>query len=321
MGPRIAAFVSLRKGENMNRKNDAVQTSSEGVITPLYAPASFYLLRTPAFSAHTLAAFLDSSLTLGKDKDVLQHTIVETFERASQQGYSIVRDLLAQSPLLNIALSVASRDLQEGIARLPKGENVKQDARTKRVYSRILRYIVRMCSRPTPFGLFAGVGLGHWHTHTDLTLENPTVHHRLRPDMGWLLAFIQRLEQDEKLLPHLQLMRNATAYVAGSRLIIPPVRASSTIHRFKDPDAHFVHAIGQGCDPGGSWCDRRSDRTGLIPALAGPRASEHASPSIYQPGTDRVRPQPAPLDPCNAGSPPSVGGAPANHLRGQSAGT
>ncbi len=229
MGPRIAAFVSLRKGENMNRKNDAVQTSSEGVITPLYAPASFYLLRTPAFSAHTLAAFLDSSLTLGKDKDVLQHTIVETFERASQQGYSIVRDLLAQSPLLNIALSVASRDLQEGIARLPKGENVKQDARTKRVYSRILRYIVRMCSRPTPFGLFAGVGLGHWHTHTDLTLENPTVHHRLRPDMGWLLAFIQRLEQDEKLLPHLQLMRNATAYVAGSRLILPSIDIYGTM--------------------------------------------------------------------------------------------
>jgi thiopeptide-type bacteriocin biosynthesis protein len=205
----------------MNQKKDAARLNSEKETTPLYAPASFYLLRTPTFSVHMLAPFFDSSLAPGKEEEDLQNNITEAFEQTCQRGYAIVRDLLTQSPLLKTALRVASCDIQEGIARLQSGEGVEHDARTKRAYSRILRYIVRMCSRPTPFGLFAGVGLGQWHAHTDLTLGDPTIHHRLRPDMGWLLALIQTLEQDEKLLPHLQLMRNATAYVAGSRLILP----------------------------------------------------------------------------------------------------
>lgn len=213
----------------MNQKKDSAQTGIEGKITQLYAPANFYLLRTPAFSVRMLASFFEGTLTLDKEADGLQNNITEDFTQTCQRGYATVRDLLTQSPLLHIALGVASRDIREGIARLQCEEGAEYDARTKRAYSRILRYIVRMCSRPTPFGLFAGVGLGQWHTHTDLTLGNPTIRHRLRPDMGWLLTFIQTLEQDKKLLPQLQVMRNATAYIAGSRLILPSVDVYGTM--------------------------------------------------------------------------------------------
>jgi hypothetical protein len=39
--------------------------------------------------------------------------------------------------------------------------------------------------------------------------------------MGWLYALIQSIEKDHDLLPHLHLMVNSTAYVIGSRIIIP----------------------------------------------------------------------------------------------------
>src|SRR5205823_8711917 len=75
------------------------------------------------------------------------------------------------------------------------------------------RYLVRMSTRATPFGLFAGVGLAEWGSRTDLALASGPRRHRTRPDMGWLLAVVDELESDPSIRRHLRVFANRAALV------------------------------------------------------------------------------------------------------------
>ena len=44
-----------------------------------------------------------------------------------------------------------------------------------RAEAKLLRYLIRMSNRPTPYGLFAGVALGQWAECTDLALADAPV--------------------------------------------------------------------------------------------------------------------------------------------------
>ena len=54
---------------------------------------------------------------------------------------------------------------------------------------------IRMSTRPTPFGMFAGVALARFGEATDLRIGAGAIRTRTRPDMGWLLAFVAGLEE------------------------------------------------------------------------------------------------------------------------------
>lgn len=190
-------------------------------VSSLYTPAGFYLLRTPALSAQIVTQFAQAAPALDTWAALPQHEQVASFEQARQHGYKQVHELLAYSTCLQAAVAVASHDLAASITRLPPSDHALTP-RAQRTYSRLLRYIMRMSTRPTPFGLFSGVALGTFTTQTTLKLRTPVFHHvRVRPDMGWLLALIQQLEQDLDLLPQMRVVSNALAVVCGTRLLLP----------------------------------------------------------------------------------------------------
>src|SRR6266852_9809966 len=72
-----------------------------------------------------------------------------------------------------------------------------------RIRAKLLRFLIRMSTRPTPFGLFAGVALGHWGAITDLALSAEPPRTATRPDMAWLLPFVQKLESRLDIRKHL----------------------------------------------------------------------------------------------------------------------
>ena len=86
-------------------------------------------------------------------------------------------------PLVRTALAVGSRDL------LPQLD--RKD--TERARATLLRYLIRMSTRPTPYGLFAAVGLAEPGDATELRIAGAP-RTRTRPDMEWLLALVGRLE-------------------------------------------------------------------------------------------------------------------------------
>lgn len=173
-----------------------------------YKAADFFLLRAPVLPVDVFSRIDSVDTFLASDSET----------KACQSWYGLLKEL-AEQPAILQSLAAASSALLEGIARTQRGE-ISQ--RAKRAYSRLCRYIIRMSTRPTPFGLFAGVAVGNFARCTKVQLDElPVRRMRTRPDMDWLLSVIQNVEQRPELLPHMRVVVNQTVYQAGARVILP----------------------------------------------------------------------------------------------------
>lgn len=152
-----------------------------------------YVLRTPSKSLHLLT-------TLFKSKDINE-----------QQFKDIAGDPLFQeaiflaSPLL---YSTFLKWLEEALTK-EKEEKLKIS---------LLKYISRMCSRCTPFGLFAGYSLGQLGDYNEVEINEESKYLRYtRLDMQYLITFSQYMSGDKKLRNHLIYHVNSSIYKAGSQ--------------------------------------------------------------------------------------------------------
>jgi thiopeptide-type bacteriocin biosynthesis protein len=115
---------------------------------------------------------------------------------------------------VRLALEVGSPHLTDALARPLRG------ADADRRDGRLLRYLIRMSTRPTPFGLFAGVTLTRWGDRTDVGRSDEKPRRRTRPDMGWLLRFVAEIEAAPEVRRSLRWVRNSAALVRGQRIIL-----------------------------------------------------------------------------------------------------
>ncbi|MFB9903868.1 lantibiotic dehydratase [Allokutzneria oryzae] len=162
---------------------------------PIYRAARFFMLRTPTLPASEFLA-----LTGGPPEDTRQR----------------LREL-AEVPRVRQALHVASSSLTAGLAHL--GSDSKKSARA---YSSLLRYLTRMSTRPTPYGLFSGVGVGRFAERTTLTLAaDPVARTRTRADLGWLLTVIKQLDEVPELPDEMRVAVNPMLYRVGDRAVLP----------------------------------------------------------------------------------------------------
>nr|SBO96043.1 Lanthionine biosynthesis protein LanB [Nonomuraea gerenzanensis] len=141
--------------------------------------------------------------------------------------------LLPGAPAVVAALQVASTDLAAALARTAPGH-----PKADRIGRKLLRYLIRMSTRPTPFGLFAGVALTQWGHCTDLALAKEPPRTRTRPDLGWLTDLVARLEADPGVRAGLRLVadrsvlvRAGRAFAAGGTGRTASVRATSAVRR------------------------------------------------------------------------------------------
>ncbi|MFI9503417.1 lantibiotic dehydratase [Nocardia sp. NPDC052566] len=123
------------------------------------------------------------------------------------------RTMLPADPRVRRALTVGSGDLIRAL------EHPGADARA-RLAVKLQRYLIRMSSRPTPFGMFAGVGLAEWGTQTDLAIADAPPIVRTRPDMGWLLDFVATVEKRDEVRAGLRWFANPAAFVQADRVFL-----------------------------------------------------------------------------------------------------
>ncbi|AXI78980.1 lantibiotic dehydratase [Peterkaempfera bronchialis] len=117
------------------------------------------------------------------------------------------------------AITFASPVLAEAVRGVLTGR-LRQPRATLRATLSLMRYLLRMQYRPTPFGLFAGtapVRLGRTakvHRGTD---------HRgsARPDAEWLAEVASDLETRSALLRRLPVMADPTRIVRGAKVVVP----------------------------------------------------------------------------------------------------
>lgn len=115
------------------------------------------------------------------------------------------------------AMYMASPEFTKEIPLFLEGQ-ITETKRLNKFRSTALKYIGRMASRPTPFGLFSGCGVG---VFGDEELVNPepgqALVPRVRIDMGLLMSFAEYIITDRELRNVLTYYTNNTIYRFGNK--------------------------------------------------------------------------------------------------------
>ncbi|SCK48469.1 lantibiotic dehydratase [Streptomyces sp. WMMB 322] len=136
---------------------------------------------------------------------------------------SACADLLASvtcDSALSEALDLASPSLSATIRRVAElGAGAVKAGQLRRAALAVLRYDIRMRTRPTPFGLFAGVATGHFDSAAKV---GRGAGHRTRThaDMQWLTRIVHRLESDPAVLAELTVQAHQGLVQRGDRLVL-----------------------------------------------------------------------------------------------------
>jgi lantibiotic biosynthesis protein len=164
---------------------------SAKVAAPLYRPLTFAVVRTPMLPVEFYRRLSGTDARDSALCEFLEHERVR------------------------LALDSTSPSLVEAV--LSKSKSKKDQLRASRKFR---RYLIRISTRPTPFGAFAGVGLVPLGEETTLKVDEAGARYARHLDMPWLLEFVHQLESDPKIFRQLRMQANPCAFARGGRVFI-----------------------------------------------------------------------------------------------------
>jgi thiopeptide-type bacteriocin biosynthesis protein len=160
-----------------------------------YQPANWGVVRIPLLSA-------DFYTSLGKQST-----------SGVPQGGAYQAVLTDQR--VRAAVAVGSTAVMDALRR---SDGIEPDSRLART---LHHYLVRMSSRPTPYGLFAGAALVSWSDRSDVEVSARPALTRTRPDMKWLLGLVSAMEADPAVREQLSYVANPRLVEHAGRLFVP----------------------------------------------------------------------------------------------------
>ncbi|MFE7568011.1 lantibiotic dehydratase [Streptomyces sp. NPDC057539] len=125
----------------------------------------------------------------------------------------------AADPLLREALHIASGALADSLDRLDAGADLGAK-RLRRTALSLSRYALRAETRPTPFGLFAGVAPARVADTTRVTLSGPG-EKAVRPDAAWLTRRVEEWLELPVVRRGVDVVLSDLCRTRGERLIVP----------------------------------------------------------------------------------------------------
>ena len=124
------------------------------------------------------------------------------------------------------------------------------DGNANRQLTRTLaRYLIRMATRPTPYGLCAHVGLSDFGESHEFDLNNVERSHYCRVDMGVVLELISELEKDAAIIPWLRFWANPLVVRSSDalHLLEPHTKSTATKERVVLRTSGVVKSIFELC--------------------------------------------------------------------------
>ncbi|SFO05934.1 thiopeptide-type bacteriocin biosynthesis domain-containing protein [Pseudobutyrivibrio sp. UC1225] len=91
---------------------------------------------------------------------------------------------------------IASRGLYESMCLLVKEPETFSKKARRDVLTSVYKYYARATRRTTPFGLFAGVGVGSFEKEGSLADVQHTSEKHILPDAKWLYGYVEQLERE-----------------------------------------------------------------------------------------------------------------------------
>lgn len=156
-----------------------------------YKNFSKYVLRTPLFP-------VDFFKSITKNTTILEEDL----------------KAICKDKRIKEAIFLASPDLSSEINKWIN--NQLNEEKSKKIRYSVLKYLSRMSSRCTPFGLFAGTAVGEFNNTTNIELEQNTKNNRhTRLDMNYLVALSQHISRTETIRDQLKFYPNTSLYKVG----------------------------------------------------------------------------------------------------------
>jgi thiopeptide-type bacteriocin biosynthesis protein len=179
--------------KKMKKKNDE-----------LFIPLDFFMFRIPILPIE----FFKAICFVKENKDNL-----------SEDFYNMITTL-SQNPSIRETIAIASKSLFNSVEKIKKIKNSKKRETT---IINFLKYLIRMSTRPTPFGLFAGITTGNFvNTETNITiLTVDNFEKKVKPDMEWILNIIKEIEEQKNIVEKLHLTTNSMSDCSGERAFLP----------------------------------------------------------------------------------------------------
>jgi len=158
-------------------------------------PSAFFMLRKPMLSTDVLTEF---------------------HKKISEQPDSFENELISlfSMPLLSEAIFVASPSLYTSFIKLEQTSPGKSRAK---VFTALYKYLIRMCTRATPFGLFAGFTTGIFSSTTKIEFDgkDPFVRH-CRLDMEVAYQIAGQLQHTAHIRRQTLFYPNSSLYKVGN---------------------------------------------------------------------------------------------------------
>ena len=177
-----------------------------------FTTSDFFVLRTPLFP---FEEFLNFSRELATARALANGSdLAEAIAHDRQEIRARLQEFVRR-PEVQEALWIASPEFSQSLATW---WNAPESAKGQKLEQSLYRYVARMTSRPTPFGLFAGCATGKIGNETRLTVgARDSYWRRSRLDMEYLCNLAEKIVADPGLRRQLLFRPNSSLYLAAGR--------------------------------------------------------------------------------------------------------
>ena len=186
-----------------------------------YQPQESFVVRNPLFPVDSFFNWkADADNDLIASKEILRRSLREFY----------------QQPLVQEALYVGSPDLHEQLLLWIENKIDKRDKKEKLELS-LVKYMTRMCTRCTPYGLFASCTTGNFWDTTNIELSDKNLLQRFgRLDMDYVCELHSHLLKQKEVSDQLRFYPNTSLYRAGDQW-------RYIEHRFKKETGRSYHLV------------------------------------------------------------------------------
>jgi thiopeptide-type bacteriocin biosynthesis protein len=177
----------------------------------LYQALDFVTLRAPLLPIEAYLALGDgtSSVVAVRQKEPGSQTA-----DGAPAATANAATLAPTDATIRRALAIGSPSLLQALDETPATHK-----KAAQLAAKLRRFLVRMSTRPTPFGAFAGVALADWGRRTDVSLAGPA-RTQSRIDMEWLMSYAMMLEAQPAIRNQIRWVTNSAAWDHHGRVAI-----------------------------------------------------------------------------------------------------
>ncbi|MBW9173852.1 lantibiotic dehydratase [Clostridium estertheticum] len=162
----------------------------------LYKNVNTFMIRTPLKPIDKYFEFFNNTVDGEKAKEYVKE--------------------LCNDPVFRESILVSSKSLYDTIINFTNGKDIKKQ---EYFFRSIYKYLIRMSTRPTPFGLVSGVCFGNYSDKTSITYEDNQFKKFARPDLEWIMEILKKIE--DKYYQSLMFKINGYIFIKGDRAVLP----------------------------------------------------------------------------------------------------